>query len=114
MSDEPNNRSLMAEVLARSSAAQPREKAIASIAARRARLLALPRSDSPAQAGPAAEEEAVIEREPMPSLDDTETFAASFWQRLKEREAAKKEPPPRGSKPRLVVDNDKPGPPEKP
>ncbi len=99
------------QLIGRSPGAQPREKAIASIKARRAKLLTRPPPDSPPH--PAAEEMAVTEREPLPTLDDTEAFAAGFWQRLKGKEAAKKERPPRGSKPRLVVDNDEPVPPER-
>jgi hypothetical protein len=49
----------------------------------------------------------------MPQLDDTEAFAAGFWQRLKDKEDAKNKLPTRGSKPRLVVDNDEPVPPDK-
>jgi hypothetical protein len=96
-------------LIARTSAAMPMEVALKAIADRKARLL----SGRAAPLPPIIEEADFAEREPMPPLDDTEAFAAGFWQRLKDRQERKKETPPRGSKPRLVVDNDNPVPPKK-
>ena len=90
MTDQPNHHTdLITEMIARSPAAQPRERAIASIQARRSRLLLSPAPDRASHQPPATDEIATIEREPMPMLNDTDAFAAGFWQRLKERESAK-------------------------
>ena len=99
------------DLIARTPAAVPVELALKAIADRKARLLS--GGLVPSCPAPAVEEPDVAEREPMPLLDDTEAFAAGFWQRLKEKEDAKNKTPPRRSKPRLVVDNDDPVPPAK-
>ena len=110
MARSEDHRSVEA-LIARTPAAVPVELALKAIADRKARLLS--GGLVPSRSPPAIEDADVAEREPMPSLDDTEAFAAGFWQRLKEKEDAKTKTPPRGSKPRLVVDNDDPVPPEK-
>jgi len=111
MSRSQNQRSIE-ELIARTPAAIPAATALKAIADRKAYLLS--GGLVPSRSPPAVDEPDVAEREPMPPLDDTEAFAAGFWQRLKDKENAKKETPPRGSKPRLVVDNDNPLPPKKP
>jgi len=99
------------DLIARTSAAMPMELALKAIADRKALLLS--GGLVPSRPTSPVEEPDVPDREPMPQLDDTEAFAAGFWQRLKDKEDTKNKMPPRGSKPRLVVDNDDPMPPEK-
>lgn len=83
----------IADLIAATPGAQTREEALASIKARRARMLASPDAAQPAD---------FSVPEPMPILGDPEAFARAFFQR-KMQEAA---PPPRGVKPRIVVRND--------
>ena len=81
----------IADLIARTPGAQTRDEALASIKARRERLLG---TTATAPADPAA-------AEPLPDID-TEAFAKEFFRRQMEKDA----PPPRGGKPRLAVDND--------
>lgn len=110
MPGSPDQRSVE-ELIARTAAAMPVVDALKAIADRKARLLS--GGLVPSRPASPVEEPDVPEREPMPQLDDTDAFAAGFWQRLKDKEDAKIKMPPRGSKPRLVVDNDDPVPPDK-
>jgi hypothetical protein len=80
----------LAELIARTPGAQPLERARAFIKAKREQLLG-------SQAPPPADDFAP---EPLPVAEDPDAFAKGVFERLKERLA-----PPRGSKPRLVVDN---------
>jgi len=103
------NTDLITEMIARSPAAQTREQALASIKARRARLLARPPVESRHD-----DEPDLTRPEPMPIIDDPDAFAAGFWTRFNSKEPpSTPRPPPRGSKPRIVVDNTKPQPPRK-
>ena len=65
-----------------------------------------------ATAKPTPAEEDLIKREPLPMVNEPDQFAEGFFKRLKLKEGAKQKPP-KGSKPRLIVDNDKPGPSDK-
>lgn len=89
----------LAELIAATPGAQTLTQALASIAARRARLV---------PEKPATEPVDFNAREPLPPLEDPDAFAKGFWQRLKDKA------PPRGGKPRLVVrnDDDEPEPPK--
>jgi len=49
--------------------------------------------------------------DPLPNIDNPQN-AANFWKRFNAREEEKRKPP-KGSKPRLIVDNDKPDPSDK-
>jgi hypothetical protein len=80
----------LAELIAKTPGAQPLERARAFIKARRERLL------GPAEPPPAD----VSAAEPLPLVEDPDAFAKGVFQRLKEKQT-----PPRGSKPRLVIDN---------
>lgn len=82
----------IADLIAKTPGAQTREQALASIKARRARLLG-PEPTPPAD---------FTAPEPMPVIDDPDQFARDFVQRV----LAKDKPPPRGVKPRLVGKND--------
>ena len=57
-------------------------------------------------------EEAISEPEPLPILHDPDKFAVGFYKR-KEAEARAKLRPPKGSKPRMFIDNDKSDPSDK-
>lgn len=83
----------IAALIGETPGAQTREEALASIEARRARLLSQETPEPPAD---------FTTPEPMPLLDDPDAFAKKFIERIME----KGEPPPRGVKPRVVVDND--------
>ena len=83
----------IADLIAATPGAQTREEALASIKARRARMLA---------ASDAAQPTDFSAPEPMPILGDPEAFAREFFQRTLQEPP----PPPRGVKPRLVVRND--------
>jgi hypothetical protein len=97
----------LADIIAKTPGAQPREKALASIKARRARFLV----QSPAAT---RGESDIAAPEPAPLLKEPDDYAAGFWQRFADKNDAKKRPPPRGKKPRLIVDNDDPpNPPKK-
>lgn len=90
----------LADLIAATPGAQSREQALASVKTRRAQLLStaapLPIDDFSAT-------------EPMPLLDAPDKYAKEFFQRI-----LTKDTPPRGSKPRLVIDNtdDDPEPPK--
>jgi len=100
---------LITEMIARSPGAQTREQALASLKARRARFLAQPPVDSPRN-----DEPDLTRPEPMPFVDDPDAFAAGFWTRFNNKAPPlTPAPPPRGRKPRIVVDNTKPQPPRK-
>jgi hypothetical protein len=84
----------LADLIGRTPGAQPIQKALASIKARREKLLD---TDQPSQPTDFAAPE------PLPVLDAPDEFAQGFFQRLVEQQS-----PPRGTKPRLVVDNKTP------
>lgn len=86
----------IADLIAQTSGAQSRDQANKSLKVRRDRLLN-------SAASPPAEFETP---EPLPGID-TESYAQGFFQRMMDKES----PPPRGGKPRVVVDNDDPKPP---
>jgi hypothetical protein len=67
-------------------------RALASIKARREKLLGTPDTSAPQD---------FSATEPMPILDAPDEYAKGFFDRLKN-----KEEPPRGIKPRLVVSNE--------
>ena len=94
----------LAALIAKTSAAQPREQII-----QRHKTRMQERMQATAKPTPA--EEGLVKREPMPMIDDPE-FLAGFVKQFKAREQEKQKPPKR-SKPRIVVDNDKPGPADK-
>ena len=94
----------LAALIAKTSAAQPREQIIQRHKTRMQERMQ-------ATAKPTPDEEGLVKREPMPMIDDPE-FLAGFVKRFKAREQEKQKPPKR-SKPRIVVDNDKPGPADK-
>jgi hypothetical protein len=83
----------IADLIAQTPGAQSRDQANKSVKARRDRLLN-------SAALPAVEFETP---EPLPEID-TEGYAKGFFERMMDREG----PPPRGGKPRVVVDNDDP------
>ena len=109
MTDQPKQHTdLITEMIARSPAAQPRDKAFASIKARRARLLAQRPVDTRRDHEPD-----LTRPEPMPIVDDPDAFAAGFWTRFNSKPPPTPAPPPRGGKPHIVVDNTTPQPPRK-
>ena len=92
----------IADLIAQTPGAQTRDEAKASLKARRERLLnttATPLADPTAP-------------EPIPDVD-TQGYARDFFARMMEKETQNQKPPARGSKPRIVIDNDDPQPPEK-
>jgi hypothetical protein len=91
----------LADIIARTPGAQPREKALASIKARRARFLAQP----PAATGG---ERDIAAPEPVPMVEEPDDYATGFWKRFANKNEANNRLPARGKKPRLVVDNDDP------
>jgi len=95
----------LADLIAQTPGAQTREQAIERIKARRQkRLTKEPR--------PSVSEDQLAKPEPLPIIDKPDQFAADFFERLKAKEKAKTRPPKR-SKPRLFLDNEKPEPPPK-
>ena len=108
----PAGKLSLADLIAQTPGAQPRAQLIDRINARQQRH---PKK----QSNPAPAEEQLTEREPLPIPDDLahihedpDQFAAGFFKR-RQVEARAKQKPPRRSKPRIVVDNDKPSPPDK-
>jgi hypothetical protein len=98
---QPPDKSLLREWLAKTPGVQTRERAIASVKARRARLLAQPPADT-------RRDDEIATPEPVPSIEQPDVYdAAGFWKRQAARDEAKKRPP-RGKKPRLVIDNEEP------
>jgi hypothetical protein len=75
--------SVIADLIARSPAAQSRADALENIRRRRARLLTEPTKP---------DLDASIEPEPIPIVDAPETFAQEFWERQKERAKPPKKP----------------------
>jgi hypothetical protein len=88
----------LAELIAQTPGAQPRMELEKKIEERRQKRR-LPQS-------PAAPDIDVAQPEPLPIIDKPDQFAADFFARLKQKEKEKPKPPKR-SKPRLVIDNDK-------
>lgn len=80
---------ILAALIANTPGSQSRAHALASIKARRVRLL-----------GSTAFSEDFAAAESMPRNEDVEAFAAGFFERLMEKTT-----PQRGAKPKLVVDN---------
>ncbi len=93
----------LADLIAQTPGAQTREQAIESIKARRQKRLA-------EKTQPAVSEDQLVKPEPLPIIEKPDQYAADFFQRLKAKEKAKQKPPKR-SKPRLFLDNDKYDPP---
>ena len=86
----------IADLIAMTPGAQTREQATASLKVRRERLLnsvAPPPTD-------------FVTPEPIPDIE-TENYAKGFFKRLMDKD----QPPPRGSKPRVIIDNKNPEPP---
>lgn len=81
----------IAELIAGTPGAQPIQQALASIKARRDKLLSKNETTKTHD---------FSAPEPMPVLADPDAFAKGFFERLQN--------PPRGAKPRLVVSNDPP------
>lgn len=102
----------LAELIAQTPGAQTREQLLERIKARQQKRLKK-------QSSPAPAEEALVTPEPLPIVHQPDKFAADFFARLKEKTKAtqkdnpKAKPTPKRSKPRLVVDNDKPDPADK-
>ena len=104
----------LTELILQTPGAQTREEALAHIAARKQTL-----SEKQAKTPPSEEHLAIPEPLP-PILSGPDQFAAGYWERLKEKTKAAqkgnpkaKTTPTKRSKPRLVVDNDKPKPSDK-
>jgi hypothetical protein len=103
---QPTDKSLLREWLAKTAGVQTREKALASIEARRARFPARNRPDT-------RRDDEIPALEPVPLIEEPDDYAADFWKRQAAKNEAKKRPP-LGKKPRLIVDNsDPPLPPKK-
>ena len=94
----------LAALIAKTPSAQPREQIIQRHKTRMQERLQ-------EAAKPIPSEEDLTKPEPMPMIDDPE-FLAGFVEQFKAREQEKQKQPKR-SKPRIVVDNDKPGPADK-
>ncbi len=93
-----HNKVSLSELIAKTPGAQTREQLLERIKAREGkRTKTSPRS--------APSEEQLSTPEPMPMVD-ADKFAEGYFKRLKAKEEVKR---PR-SKPRIVVDNDKPSP----
>jgi hypothetical protein len=108
MSHDPDDLDI-AELIARSPGAQPRQKAIDSIKARRQSFLASCASPPP---DPAAEDVSVLEPMPVPEYPDPPPPPPPRAKRKPSRRDAAKPPAPRPTKhPHLsVLDGDKPPP----
>jgi hypothetical protein len=95
----------LAELIAQTPGAQTREQVIERIKKRQQkRLIEKPQ--------PAISEEQIAKPEPLPIIDNPDDFAKGFYQRLQAKENAKQKPP-KGSKPRLLLNNEKSDPPGK-
>lgn len=88
----------IADLIGKTPGAQTREQANASLKVRRERLLN--------SAAPPPKD--FVTPEPIPDID-TESYAKGFFQRQMDKD----KPPPRGSKPRVIIDNDDPKSPPK-
>jgi len=95
----------LTDLIAQTSGAQTREQAIERIKARRQKRLA-------AKQQPPISEDQLIKPEPLPIIGKPDQFASQFFERLKAKEKAKQKPP-RRTKPRLFLDNEKPKPADK-
>jgi len=95
----------LVELIAQTPGAQTREQALKHIASREKEFT--PRK---AQRRLLSDDD-VDKREPLPIIDNPQN-AANFWKRFNAREEEKRKPP-KGSKPRLLIDNDKPDPSDK-
>jgi hypothetical protein len=106
---KPAGTSPLADLIAQTPGAQPREQLVARVKARHEA-----RSTKKQKSAPA--EDHLTTPEPLPIVNDPDQFAAAFFARLKEKTTAtqkdkpKAKPTPKRSKPRLVVDNDDPDP----
>jgi hypothetical protein len=89
----------LAELIAHTPGAQTREQAIESIKRRRQKQ----HIEKPQ---PAISDDQIAKPEPLPIIDNPEDFAKGFYQRLQAKEKAKQKPPKR-SKPRLLLNNEK-------
>jgi len=101
----------LAALIAKTSVAQPREHLIKREMSRAQERLQLTANATPSEL-------TLSEREPTPLIDGPDAFAAGFYERLKEKAktTSKEKAPPKPrkpSKPRLIVDNDKPDPSDK-
>jgi len=103
----------LADLIAQTPGAQTREQLLERIKARQKK-----RSKKSQQSAPSEEE--LVTPEPLPIVNQPDQFAAGYWERLKEKTKAAqkgnpkaKTTPTKRSKPRLVVDNDKPEPSDK-
>ena len=95
----------LVELIAQTPGAQTREQALAHIKARQQKCIKKPLQSVPS-------EEQLATPEPFPIIDNPEQHAANFWKRFNAKEEEKRKPP-KGSKPRLLIDNDKPDPSDK-
>jgi hypothetical protein len=109
----PTGELSLADLIAQTPGAQTREQLIERINARRQK-----RSKEQANQAPAEEE--LVTPEPLPFVNQPARFAAGFLERFKEKTKATQKDTPKAkttptkrSKPRLVVDNDKPKPSDK-
>lgn len=84
----------LTDLIAKTPGAQSLQRARASIKARREKLLG-------AETTPPVD---VAAAEPLPIVDAPDEFAKGFFQRLMHKQA-----PPRGSKPQLIIDNERRG-----
>ena len=107
------SRPSLADLIAQTPGAQTREQLRERIKARQQKRLKK-------QSNPASAEEELVTPEPLPIVNQPDQFAADFFARLKEKTKATQKDKPKAkptptkpSKPRLVVDNDKPDPPDK-
>jgi hypothetical protein len=91
------------ELIAQTPGAQPRKQLLERIKARR--------QNHTKKLQEASSSEQFSTPEPLPLIDDPE-YLAGFVKRLQVREKEKQKPPKR-SKPRLLINNDKPNPPDK-
>jgi hypothetical protein len=97
-----HNKVSLSELIAKTPGAQTREQLLERIKAREGkRTKTSPRS--------APSEDQLSTPEPLPIIDKPANFAADFWERFNTKQKEKLKPRHR-SKPKLIVDNDKPGP----
>ena len=95
----------LADLIAQTPGAQPREHLLERIKARQEA-----RSKKKQKSAPA--EDHLTTPEPLPIVNEPDRFAADFFARLREKaratqkDKAKAKPTPKRSKPRLVVDNE--------
>jgi len=102
----------LADLIAQTPGAQPREQLLERIKARQEARLKKKQKSAPA-------EDQLTTPEPLPIVNQPDQFAADFFARLREKTKAtqkgkpKAKPTPKRSKPRLVVDNESSDPADK-